>query len=277
MAFISRCAFRRQDVALDVGTASIRLAAGSNRLMKQPSHSSAGHALRAGVITNEDTATNLLKPMLSQVKIFGIVRPCVLACAPSDVSRAERELLVGSIMKAGASSVTIIPEPLAAAVGAGVDVSSPYAHMIIDIGEGVTDCAVIRESKIRSTCAVRGGCAQLRSKIASNWSRSGSLSTANAEQLLRSKGISLSPVHDVASNLADAIALFLKNLPPELGCEIIESGIRLTGGGALVPGISSLIEDRTGITVTTSPTPLSDVIEGARAILPIVAALNRWH
>lgn len=270
-------AFLRQDVALDVGTATMRLAAGLHRLVEQPSNSAAGGALNGGVVTDGEAAVRILRPLIAQTKVCGIVRPCVLACAPSDATMAERARLTDAIIRAGAAEVTIIPEPLAAAVGAGVDVSSPYAQMVIDIGEGVTDCAVIRESKLRSTCAVRGGCARFRREITAAGSGFRHISPAAAERLLRNEGTALPAVRLVASGLADTIDRFLRDLPPELGCEIIESGIHLTGGGALVPGMAALIEEKTGIAVTISPSPLKDVVEGARAILPVVAALNRWR
>ncbi|MDD2732395.1 MAG: rod shape-determining protein [Desulfuromonadaceae bacterium] len=151
MALLSLHKFWRQDIALDVGTVTTRVAIGMHRLIEQPSETATKHALCGGVVVDGDTAVTFLKPLLAQVRRFGVLGPRVLACAPSDASKEERELLIDSIMRAGAASISLVPEPLAAAIGAGVDVSSHYAQMVIDIGEGVTDCAVIRSSKIRAT------------------------------------------------------------------------------------------------------------------------------
>jgi len=271
-------------VALDVGTATTRAAIGNYRLIEQPSKTAAKHVLRGGVVVDGETAVRLLRPILAKVRVFGIIRPCVLACAPSDIKRNERELLKESILKAGASSVVIIPEPLAAAVGAGIDVSSPYAQMMIDIGEGVTDCAIIQSSKILVTCAVRVGCEKIRMEIArrAERNRSDKITDKEAEVLLRSSGVAASKPdsHDFTNSavdeILDTIDLFLRDLPHTLGSEIIDSGIWLSGGGALIPGIREKLEERTGIKVSIVSNPLYTVVEGARSILPVVTALNQW-
>jgi len=293
MSLISSHKFWRQDVALDVGTATTRVAIGMHRMIEHPSETIVKRALRGGVVVDGDAAVAFLKPLLSQVRVFGVVGPRVLACAPSDVKRNERKLLIESIVKAGASSVVVIPEPLAAAVGAGTDVSSPYAQMIIDIGEGVSDCAIIQSSKILTTCAVRSGCARMRREIVQTAERNGSaISDGQAEIFLRSHGVAVSAssslesggrVHPVAAvepvvaEILATIDSFLRELPHSLGCEIIDSGIWLSGGGALIPGIRERLEEQSGISIRIAGNPLFSVIEGARVILPVVAALNQWR
>lgn len=293
MPLLSHNTFWRQDVALDVGTASIRVATGLHRLIEQPASIAAKRALCGGVVIDGDAVVTILKPLLAIVRVFGIVKPRVLACAPSDVRRSERELLIDSIFRAGASSVVVIPEPIAAAVGSGVDVSSQYAQMIIDIGEGVTDCAVIRSSKIRTTHAVRIGCSTMRREIMRRAEQSGEsgMTDEQAENYLRSYGVLLSKadtlseirakqtasaIEPIVEKLLETVDSFLRDMPDELGCEIIESGIWLTGGGALIPGIRERMEEKTGIEVTIAGNPRTAVVEGARHILPVVAALNRW-
>jgi len=294
MSLLSSHRLWRQDVALDVGTATTRVAIGMHRLIEHPSETIVKRALRGGVVVDGDAAVAFLKPLLAQVRVFGVVGPRVLACAPSDVKRSERELLIESIVKAGASSVVVIPEPLAAAVGAGTDVSSPYAQMIIDIGEGVSDCAIIQSSKIMATCAVRTGCARMRREIVQSAERNdlAALTDGEAEEILRSRGVAVSAcnsldasgrahpaaaVEPVVEEILATIDSFLRGLPHSLGCEIIDSGIWLSGGGALIPGIRERLEERTGISVRIAGNPLFAVIEGARVILPVVAALNQWR
>lgn len=280
----------RQHVALDVGTATIRIAAGMAPLIERPSQIGTRRALRDGVVVDDETALLILKPLLDRTRKFGIVKPCVLACAPSDASKEERELLIDSIMKAGAASISLIPEPLAAAIGAGVDVSSQYAQMVIDIGEGVTDCAVIRSSKIRVTCAIRDGCDRMRRAVVAAAQELGCADTSDTfgNMLMRTCGLDRSVVHPgsiltanalqpVLEELADTIQAFLRDLPHDLGCEIIESGICLTGGGALIPGVQKYFEQRTGISVTIARTPRTSVVEGARVILPVILTLNQWR
>lgn len=276
----------RPHVALDVGTATTRIAAGS-RLLEQPSVIDGKRALRGGVVVDGEAASHILKPLLDRARVCGIVKPCVLACAPSDARYEERQLLVDSIMRSGAASAEVIPEPLAAAIGAGIDVSSPYARMVVDIGEGVTDCAIISSSEIRASCAVRTGCARMRSAIVRDLG-CGEYGEEFADHLMRRCGLARSPeeigsitvaasIELVLEEIACKLSSFLRDLPAEMGCDVIDSGICLTGGGALIPGVRRFLEERTGISISVADNPRQSVVEGARAILPVMLMLNRWH
>ena len=280
----------RQHVALDVGTATTRLAVGMSQLMEQPSILGTKRALRDGVVIDGKIVAHILQPLLERTRRLGLLKPYVLACAPSDARLEERQLLVDSIMMGGAASVAVIPEPLAAAIGAGIDISSPYARMIIDIGEGVTDCAVIRSSKITVACAIRSGCDRMRHTIVTAARQYGyaDISDSHADMLLRTCGLVRSADHvgsslvavalqPVLAEIAATIVAFLRDLPHELGCEIIENGICLTGGGALIPGVRQYLEQRTGISVTIAGNPRDAVIDGARMILPAILSLNQWE
>jgi len=108
-----------------------------------------------------------------------------------------------------------------------------------------------------------------------------------ADMLMRTCGLSRSinqpgsvlaatALQPVLEEIADTVASFLRDLPDDLGCEVIDSGICLTGGGALIPGVRDFFEKRTGICVTTASNPRASVVEGARVILPIVLMLNQW-
>lgn len=293
MSFLSQLTCRGQDVALDVGTATMRVATGMHRLIEHPSVTGTKQALCGGVLVDGEAAVAILKPLLAQVRSFGHTKTRVLACTPSDVSHLEQELLIESILSSGASSVTVIPEPFAAAIGGGVDVSSPHAQMVIDIGEGVTDCAVIRAGKIQTTCGVRLGCANMRREIVRAEESPGGkpiIAEEEAEILLRTHGVAhfrierqsatgaeqgVHAVEQVVEQLTTEVGSFLRDMPHSLGCEIIESGIWLTGGGALIPGIRERLETQTGIGVTLVGNPLSAVVEGARALLPYIAEMNR--
>ncbi|GFO57598.1 rod shape-determining protein [Geomonas sp. Red276] len=279
----------RQHVALDIGTATIRIASGTAPFMERPSRIDCKRGLRDGVVVDCETIVEIVKPLLERTRMFGVVKPRVLACAPSDAKKDERQMLIDSLLRAGAASLSVIPEPLAAAIGSGLDVSSPYAQMVIDIGEGVTDCAVLRASKIAATCAIRKGCGRMRNAIVVAALNSGcaGFTEADGDALLESCGLLPSPnlagsvmtasvLLPVVEEIADTVDSFLRNLPDEIGCEIIDSGICLTGGGALVPGMRAYLEQRTGISVKTAHTPLASVVEGARAIMPVVTSLNEW-
>jgi rod shape-determining protein MreB len=281
----------RQHIALDVGTATTRIAKGNNCVVTTPSAIGATRALACGVVVDGEAVAAILQPLLHGARAFGIVTPHVLVCAPSDANRQERDRLLDAVRTAGAASVTIIPEPLAAAIGSGLDISSPYARMVIDIGEGVTDCAVIRSGKIEATCATRLGCADMRSSILRN-ARSHGLSVGDsemkAEQLMRSCGLVGSPaeagsdltalwLEPVVRSIAGTIESFWRDLPDELACDVIDSGICVTGGGALIPGVREYLQRRLNIALELAPDPLASVAEGARAILPVLVSLNHWH
>src|ERR1051325_1132234 len=150
------------DVAIDLGTANTRLyAAGRGIIADEPSivriydtveaeaNAVAGAAettgqeaaispLHAGVVTDIEAATSLLKPLLQRTRRFGLIRPRVLACVPTDACDEERAAVIEAVRRAGAAAVVLAPEPLAAAIGAGLDVGSLYAHLLVDIGDGVT-------------------------------------------------------------------------------------------------------------------------------------------
>lgn len=279
----------RQHVALDVGTATTRIAMGQSAIIEQPSGIGSKRALSNGVVVDTETALHILKPLLDRSRLFGVVKPFVLACAPSDACREERQLLIDSISKAGAASVYMIPEPLAAAIGSGLDVSSAYAQMVIDVGEGVTDCAVIRESKISATCAIRVGCERMRRAIITAAQEHGGpiLGNSEADMMMRTLGLKRSLDHagsilaatalqPVLEEILDTVESFIRDLPSSLGCEIIDSGICLTGGGALIPGVRKYFEERTGICITIAGNPRGSVVEGARNILPVILMLNHW-
>ncbi len=280
----------RQHIALDVGTATTRIAAGTSSFIEKPSRIGPRPALANGVIADDEAARQVLKPLLDGARAFGIVKPYVLACAPSDARSEERQLLADCIMKAGAASLSLIPEPLAAAIGSGLDVSSPYAQMVIDIGEGVTDCAIVRSGKIQATCAVRTGCAHMRSSIVKAALLHGWIHCDDdyAEMLIRTCGLRQSLAQEksaltatalqpVVDTIGDTLEAFLKDLPDSLGCDVIDSGICLTGGGALVPGVREYLEQRLRIDINIASKPLASVAEGARAVLPIILSLNQWH
>lgn len=302
-----RSSFWKPDIAIDLGTAVTRISSGTRNLFVVPSMVGGRPVLRSGFIRDIGSATKLLQPLLSKVRKFGIVRPQVVTCVPSDATSAELDVLRECIFRAGAANVVIVPEPLAAAIGAGMDVSSPYAGMIVDMGEGVTDCAVIRLGKIIEHRARRVGCCDLRHhlvKTAPSLMKM-QISEDEAERIMREAGVARKcpaigkmmaygrsvrgasslaisiPVKEIQEKLEPIIDLILgvvqglfHDLPPAVGCEIIESGIFLSGGGALLRGMRERLEERTQLCVFTPARPLEAVVAGAREMLPIVSLLN---
>jgi len=290
--------FRSYDVAVDIGTATMRAATSTSRPCEQRSISRNTPALAQGVVVDPDATIEVLAPLLRSLRPSRHTRPRVLACAPSDATALERASLKDCILHAGASRVLIVPEPLAAAVGAKIDIAAKYSKFVIDFGEGVTDCALIHRGQVVHSSAVRIGCANLRRSI-QDWARASldvAISRDAADRFLRRYGVMA--VRDtpgealplgVSANLLrgalaapvaamlETVKIMLRDLPASFGAEVIEDGIFMTGGGALLPGMDTLVERATGIHTTVTPQPLASVIHGARAMLPLAAALKLWR
>lgn len=328
-------AFTPPDIAIDLGTANTRLyASGYGLIADEPSlvklrpgsgvveavgkiavqqpfteHDKEVVApLRQGVVANVEAASALLMPLFKRARWFGLNRPRVLACAPTDACEDEREALVEATRRAGASAVALAPEPLAAAIGIGMDVASVYAQMIVDIGDGVTDIAVIRSGSLVATSAVRIACSNLVSAVCQSMMDQHGVEPYHreAERLVWKVGAGRTSaslpyvvagadcktgrqrrvyVHrrevtkalvPILNTIVGAVRDAVKNLPPEIGCEVIESGIHLTGGGACLPGMADLIAVETQLEVQTAKNPLRAVINGARQMLVTGAQTDLW-
>lgn len=329
---IPRC-FQAPDLAVDVGTATTRLSArGWPRLVERPSAASpyeleprswfrrgprrppapkqaAVPALRAGVVVDCEAAAGVLDALFRTVRRFGLLRPRVLACAPTDASPDERSALLRAVEIAGGRPIDVVPEPFAAAIGAGLDVASDFAQMIVDIGEGVTDIAVIRSGRILQTSAVRVACSDLHGAVRRLVQvRHGiSLSPDEAARLTRIVGATapralpdlvrlhsfdedqgretdlvvrrddlwevLDPIY---ATIVAQVAATVHELPASIGCEVIESGICLTGGGSLLRGMPARIFAETRIAARVAERPMHAVIDGAGKILSTGIAAHAW-
>ncbi|MGH9751745.1 MAG: rod shape-determining protein [Blastocatellia bacterium] len=325
------------DLAIDLGTANTRLYARGHgliadeptlikfqagtgaveavgaraaRLSKLDRFAYAISPLHGGVVADIDAASSLLKFFLSRAQRLGILRPRALACAPTDACEEEREALIEATRRAGASAVVVVAEPLAAAIGAGLDVSSPYAQMIVDIGDGVTDIAVIRSGALITTSAARTACSDLRHSVSQMVAfRYGVLLFPDeAERLMRTVGaardyarerlfltqgtdmLTGEPLslcvssHDVVEAveqplevIIDAIQKAVRDLPAETSCEVIENGLCLTGGGAQLQGLPERLEKATSLTVRVADDPMRAVINGARQMLKVGIATGIWN
>lgn len=331
-----RGVFTAPDIAIDLGTANIRLyASGHGLIADEPSMIKVRPAdgtieavgsgatqlsldqtqaelispMREGVVADVDAASALIKPLLKRARWFGLRRPRVLACAPTDACDEERAALIEATRRAGASAVALAPEPLAAAIGVGMDVSSVYAQMIVDIGDGVTDIAVIRSGSLVATSAVRIACSNLVTAVCQSVAQEHGIEPYHreAERLTWRVGAIRSPqfsspfavagadcqtglqrrvyVHGhevvaamtpVLDTIVSAVRDAVKDLPPEIGCEIIESGLHLTGGGACLPGLAKLLAEETSLDVHAARNPLRAVINGARQMLITGAQTELW-
>jgi len=311
---------KKPNIAIDLGTANTRIYAcergtiteepslvrsiRKNKNEKKPdpyveylNSKLVSFPLRGGVIVDVNAAVSLLKPLFNRVR-KGFRQPVSLACAPTDSSEKERKLLREAILHAGASKVAIIPEPWAAAIGAGVDPTLPHAQMLIDVGEGVTDMAVFREGRFVFTSAVRTACFDIHKALRRTvilrhrvflyrvevekltHEIDSSLNEKPVkDKIITVKGIDIAKGFEVSTQVTrrevitavkpvicgilNMIESGLQKLPEDISREVSESGIWLTGGGSCIKGMAGLVESRTNLNVRVAPDPVYAVINGA--------------
>lgn len=316
-----RRAFRAPDQAIDFGTAFLRVAAGhggaiiERRSALAPAVVGPGQrppaarpALRRGVISDVDTAVAVLSPVMRLLR-GRLAPPRVLACIPSDASPQERATLADAARKAGAAEVALVPEPVASAVGAGLRADDAHSQLLVDIGDGVTDLAVLRGGQMIVNRSLRVACGDLRAAVAAHvreryevdfdLDQADDLMTAASRivrggvagqmratgwmagtnrpaKLLLTHDEILRATEDVEDEILGFVASAVRELPDGIAVEVIESGMVVSGGGALCSRLVAGIETRTGLQVSTARDPLRATINGARAMLPVAAKTGLW-
>ena len=273
--------------------------------------------LKDGVIADFDITAAMLQSFIRQAcgsRLF--VRPRVVICVPSGVTEVERRAVRQAAAKAGARQVTVIEEPMAAAIGAGLPTAEPVGSMIVDIGGGTAEVAVISLSGIVASRSVRCAGDALDQSITSFIKRKYNLlvgertaeqikleigsacppdptDTEHGETTMEIKGRNLvdglpkdilirseevrEAMNENLMRIVEAIKDTLECTPPELSSDIIDRGIMLSGGGALLRGLDTLIQNETGIEVHIAEAPLYCVALGAGAVLdhPDLAGTRR--
>lgn len=273
--------------------------------------------LKDGVIADFDITAAMLQSFIRQAcgsRLF--VRPRVVICVPSGVTEVERRAVRQAAAKAGARQVTVIEEPMAAAIGAGLPTAEPVGSMIVDIGGGTAEVAVISLSGIVASRSVRCAGDALDQSITSFIKRKYNLlvgertaeqikleigsacppdptDTEHGETTMEIKGRNLvdglpkdilirseevrEAMNENLMRIVEAIKDTLECTPPELSSDIIDRGIMLSGGGALLRGLDTLIQNETGIEVHIAEAPLDCVALGTGAVLdhPDLAGTRR--
>ncbi len=257
--------------------------------------------LREGVITNFEMASLMLKFFIQKVhnrKAF--VSPSVIISVPSGVTPVERRAVRDSTMNAGAHEVYVVDEAMAAAMGAGLPVTEPLSNMIVDVGGGTTEVAIISLKGVVYSNSLKTAGDKLDMDILSYVRRSYSIliGPATAEQIkilvgraymdgneeeVDVKGRDLmdgipktititasevaGAIMDSVNSIIDGIKLALEQCPPELAADIIDTGIVLTGGGALLRNLDQRLRQEIGVPVTVPEDPMSTVARGAGMML----------
>lgn len=264
--------------------------------------------LRDGVIADFDITASMLQIFIRKVCNNSVLaRPRIIICIPSGVTEVERRAVREAAFKAGAKHVSIIEEPMAAAIGAGLPVAEATGSMVVDIGGGTSEVAVISLGGIVASRSVRVGGDELDNSIIQYIKRKynlligertaedikiniGSAFPLEEEATMDIKGRDLmdglpkniqitseeirEALADPLSMVLDAIRTTLEKTPPELSADIIDHGITLTGGGALLRGLDQLIEKETGMPVHIAESPLDCVAMGTGRVLDDIDRLR---
>jgi len=273
-------------VALDLGTAWTRAASPEGRRTAVKTERRGKAGVQAGAVADASTCTEILQDLFKTLRPSFSAFPrrlSVLATVSSCATDEERQAMTATLYRSGAWSVTLVPQPLAAAIGAGLDPGSDYAQMVVDVGDGFTEYAVIRSGKVEMAHSVKVGCSALRDSIAMHcpsdadrggeilrWletcplreTREAGAAPAGFSQEL--KGALEGPL----GFLAEGSLQLFRSLPDRVACEVIESGITLVGGGALLRELQLRMAERTGLAVRVPGNPLTAVIEGAAQVIP---------
>ena len=286
-------------VAYDRDTEQIMAIGEEARLMlgRTPGNIIAVRPLRQGVISDYRTTEKMLKYFIQKAvgKSFFGRRPRISVCVPSGVTDVEKRAVEDATYQAGARDVYIIEEPVAAAIGAGIDISRPCGNMIVDIGGGTSDIAVISLDGVvvSSSIKVAGddfddaivrfmrkrhnlligelSAEEIKINIGTCYKRPENISmdirgrnlvTGLPKTVTVSSDETEEALREVTSQIVDAVHSVLERTPPELAADIADRGIVLTGGGALLHGLEDLIEENTGITTMTAEEPLTAVAIG---------------
>lgn len=262
---------------------------------KTPKHIQTIMPLSEGVISDFTLATKMLKHFIKKACSNRFIQPRIMICVPSQISEVERRAVIDASLQSGAKRVYLIEEPVAAAIGAGVDISKPSGNLIIDIGGGTTDIAVISigNSVVNTTIKVAGDkfdeaiikyikkkyktvigkneAEELKKKIGSVYPKDedetamifGSDIDSGLPNSIEIKSSELIRILlPEVMKIIDALKFVLEKTPPELVEDISEKGIYVTGGGSLIYGLDKVIENNTGIKVMVAQDAVSCVAIG---------------
>ncbi|HAC16727.1 MAG TPA: rod shape-determining protein [Bacteroidetes bacterium] len=273
------------------------------RLMHEKTHKSIRtvRPLRDGVIADFEVAELMIRGMIKKVKLkwYSSTRKMVV-CVPSGITEVEKRAVRDSAERAGAKDVYLVDEPMAAAIGIGLNVHEPVGNMIVDIGGGTTEIAVIALSGIVYSQSVRLGGDELNEDIINYFRRNhnlligertaeqvkcmiGSAAPLDEEIEIQTKGRDLvngvprirtvssvevrEAISESVNTIIESITKSLEQTPPELSADILDRGIMLTGGGALLKNLDKLIMETTDLPVHIAEDPLTAVVRGTGEVL----------
>lgn len=265
--------------------------------------------MKDGVIADFDITEEMLRYFIHKVhNRKALVRPRIVICVPSGITQVEKRAVKESAESAGAREVYLIEEPMAAAIGAGLPITEANGNMIVDIGGGTTEVAIISLAGIVYAKSVRVGGDKLDEAVTQYIKRKynmligertaeqikieiGSAFVGEEEQEMDVKGRDLvtgiprtlkinseeirESLAETVNAIVEAVRVALEQTPPELAADIVDRGIILAGGGACLKGLDALLRQETGLPVVIADDPLSCVVLGSGAVLDELDLLRR--
>ena len=284
-------------VAVDKNTGKVLQvgAAARNMLGRTPGNIVAVRPLRDGVISDYEMTEKMLDQFLKKISKFSLIKPRVIVCVPSGVTEVEERAVIQATMEAGARRVYLIEEPYAAALGAKLDITGPDGHMVVDIGGGTTDIAVLSLGGIATSSSIKIagdtfdeavaafmrkrygmviglntaeevkitiGCVYDRPEEISMLVKGRDLKTGLPKEEMVSSTELMEAFKRPARQIVDEVLAVLEMSSPELVADIARNGIVLTGGGALLKGLDQLLREETSLPITVVEDPLSTVVMG---------------
>ena len=264
--------------------------------------------LQDGVIADDDMTNEMIKHFLKKINKNNFSRPRIIICIPSGVTKLEERAIKEAAEVGGnASEVYLIKEPMAAAIGIGIDVSSPQGHMIVDIGGGTTEIAVIALNGLVSLKTIRNA-GDRQTELIKNWLHDYhqlEIGEQTAEDIKKNVGSAIK-IHSEKFNvtgknvtdgipkkiqistdeitkalntavidITEAIKQTLDRTPPQHSIDIMKNGIILTGGGALLAGLDIYIRNKTNLPVNVSEDPLLAIVKGTGMVLNNIKDFTR--
>ena len=296
-------------VAVDNNTGDVVAVGEEARRMlgRTPGNIVATRPLREGVISDYTVTEKMLKYFINKVGGKTLFAPRIMICIPSRVTEVEKKAVIDAATNAGARKVYLIEEPIAAAIGAGIDISKPCGNMVVDIGGGTTDIAVISlgGSVVSTSIKVAGdkfdeyvskyikkkynlaigertaeelkvnvGCVYPKIQDVEMDVRGRDLTTGLPTTITIHSSEMLEALQEPALMIVDAVHSVLERTPPELAADISDKGIYMTGGGCLIDGLDKLLQEKTGINVMIAQDTVSCVALGTGKALDTLDSLD---
>ena len=330
------CNFFSNDIGIDLGTANtlvyvkdrgvvlrepsvVAIQNGTKRILavgdeakrmlgRTPGNIVAIRPMKSGVIADFDITEAMIRHFIRKVRSNRFVKPRVIIAVPGDITEVEKRAVEEAARHAGSREVHLIEEPMAAAIGVGLPVTEPTANMIVDVGGGTCDVAVISLAGIVYSKSVRTGGDAMDECIVRYMQRVynlmigertaeeikitiGSAYPLAKEKSMEVKGRDLvaglpktlkvtseeirEALQEPISSIVDAVRIALEKCPPELSADLVDRGMVLAGGGALLPGLDKLVAEQTGLPAHLADDPLSAVAEGTGVVLNELHVIKR--